>query len=46
MTNPQIVARLFLSHRTVATYVSHILEKLDVHSRADMAIGTLRSKST
>jgi DNA-binding CsgD family transcriptional regulator len=37
MTNPQIAARLFLSHRTVATHVSHILGKLDVRSRIDIA---------
>jgi DNA-binding NarL/FixJ family response regulator len=36
-TNPQIAARLFLSHRTVATHVSHILGKLDVRSRIDIA---------
>ncbi|MGH3122532.1 MAG: LuxR C-terminal-related transcriptional regulator, partial [Streptosporangiaceae bacterium] len=37
LTNPQIAARLFLSHRTVATHVSHILGKLDVRSRIDIA---------
>jgi DNA-binding CsgD family transcriptional regulator len=37
MTNPQIAARLFLSHRTVATHVSHILGKLGVRSRIDIA---------
>ena len=37
MTNPQIAARLFLSRRTVATHVSHILGKLDVRSRIDIA---------
>ena len=37
MTNPQIAAKLFLSHRTVATHVSHILGKLDVRSRIDIA---------
>jgi DNA-binding CsgD family transcriptional regulator len=37
MTNPQIANRLFLSHRTVATHVSHILGKLDVRSRIDIA---------
>ena len=37
MTNPQIATRLFLSHRTVATHVSHILGKLDVRSRIDIA---------
>jgi DNA-binding CsgD family transcriptional regulator len=37
MTNPQIASRLFLSHRTVATHVSHILGKLDVRSRIDIA---------
>jgi len=37
MSNPEIAARLFLSRRTVATHVSHILKKLDVHSRTDIA---------
>jgi DNA-binding CsgD family transcriptional regulator len=37
LTNPEIAARLFLSHRTVATHVSHILKKLGVHSRTDIA---------
>jgi DNA-binding CsgD family transcriptional regulator/tetratricopeptide (TPR) repeat protein len=37
LSNPEIGARLFLSRRTVATHVSHILKKLDVHSRIDIA---------
>jgi DNA-binding CsgD family transcriptional regulator len=37
MSNPQIAAKLFLSRRTVATHVSHILGKLDVNSRIDIA---------
>ena len=37
LSNPQIAARLFLSPRTVATHVSHILTKLGVHSRIDIA---------
>ena len=37
LSNPQIAARLFLSHRTVATHVSHVLTKLGVHSRIDIA---------
>jgi DNA-binding NarL/FixJ family response regulator len=37
LSNPEIAARLFLSPRTVATHVSHILKKLDVHSRIDIA---------
>jgi DNA-binding CsgD family transcriptional regulator/tetratricopeptide (TPR) repeat protein len=37
MSNPEIAAKLFLSPRTVATHVSHILKKLDVHSRIDIA---------
>ena len=37
LSNPEIAARLFLSPRTVATHVSHILKKIDVHSRTDIA---------
>jgi len=37
MSNPQIAARLFLSRRTVQTHVSHVLAKLDLHSRTDIA---------
>jgi DNA-binding CsgD family transcriptional regulator len=37
MSNPEIAAHLFLSRRTVQTHVSHILAKLDLHSRIDIA---------
>jgi DNA-binding CsgD family transcriptional regulator len=37
LSNPDIAAKLFLSPRTVATHVSHILKKLDVQSRTDIA---------
>ena len=37
LSNPDIAARLFLSRRTVATHVSHILKKLNVQSRTDVA---------
>jgi DNA-binding CsgD family transcriptional regulator len=37
LSNPEIAARLLLSRRTVATHVSHILKKLGVNSRIDIA---------
>jgi len=37
MSNPAIAAELFLSRRTVQTHVSHILMKLGLHSRIDIA---------
>ncbi|SNT39125.1 Tetratricopeptide repeat-containing protein [Asanoa hainanensis] len=37
MSNPQIAAQLFLSRRTVQTHVSHILAKLELSSRIDIA---------
>ena len=37
-SNPEIAALLQLSRRTVETHVSHILAKLQVRSRADIAL--------
>jgi DNA-binding CsgD family transcriptional regulator/tetratricopeptide (TPR) repeat protein len=37
LSNPQIANHLFLSRRTVQTHVSHILAKLDLRSRTDIA---------
>ena len=37
LSNPEIAAKLLLSRRTVATHVSHILKKLDINSRTDIA---------
>jgi DNA-binding CsgD family transcriptional regulator len=47
MSNPEIAAKLFLSPRTVATHVSHILKKLDMHTRTDIAReGALRTATS
>ena len=37
MTNPEIAGRLMLSRRTVETHVSHILTKLGISSRREVA---------
>jgi DNA-binding NarL/FixJ family response regulator len=46
LSNPQIAAELYLSPRTVATHVSHILAKLDLHSRIDLAREAGRRESS
>jgi DNA-binding NarL/FixJ family response regulator len=44
LSNPEIAARLMLSRRTVATHVSHILKKLNVTTRTDIArVSALRT---
>jgi DNA-binding CsgD family transcriptional regulator len=37
MTNPQIAARLFLSHKTVQTHLRNIFRKMNVSSRVELA---------
>jgi DNA-binding CsgD family transcriptional regulator len=37
LSNPQIAAKLLLSPRTIATHISHILKKLNLHSRTEIA---------
>jgi DNA-binding CsgD family transcriptional regulator len=42
LSTPAIAQQLFLSRRTVQTHISHILTKLDVRSRVDIAREVLR----
>ncbi|NUT53085.1 MAG: helix-turn-helix transcriptional regulator, partial [Saccharothrix sp.] len=42
LSNRQVGERLFLSGRTVATHVSHVLAKLGVRSRTDIAREAVR----
>ncbi|MBB5960329.1 DNA-binding CsgD family transcriptional regulator [Saccharothrix tamanrassetensis] len=44
LSNRQIGERLFLSGRTVATHVSHVLAKLGVRSRTDIAREAVRHR--
>jgi DNA-binding CsgD family transcriptional regulator len=42
LTNPEIGRRLFISHRTVETHVSHIFAKLGISSRVHLAAQAAR----
>jgi len=42
MTNRQIAARLYLSPRTIQTHVSHIMRKLGIARRSEIAAETSR----
>ena len=38
LTSPQVASRLYISPRTVQTHLSHILRKLDLRSRVELAV--------
>jgi DNA-binding CsgD family transcriptional regulator/tetratricopeptide (TPR) repeat protein len=44
LTNPQIGARLYISRRTVQTHLLHIITKLDIGSRAQLAAQVARGQ--
>ena len=44
-SNPDIAAELFLSRRTVRNHVSHILAKLELSSRVELAVHTIDQRS-
>ena len=41
-SNKEISARLNLSLHTVETHRAHIMEKLDIHSTAELVLGAVR----
>jgi non-specific serine/threonine protein kinase len=44
LSNRAIAARLFLSERTVQNHVQHVLDKLDLANRAQIAAWAVRKK--
>lgn len=46
MTNPQIAERLFISRRTVETHMSHVLGKVGLSSRVELAAEAARRAAT
>ncbi|NMO92690.1 LuxR C-terminal-related transcriptional regulator [Actinomycetospora sp. TBRC 11914] len=45
MTSPQVGARLFISPRTVQTHISHVLRKLGLRSRVELAAELSRRRA-
>lgn len=42
LTSPQVAARLYISPRTVQTHITHILRKLGLRSRVELAASLSR----
>lgn len=42
LTSPQVAARLFVSPRTIQTHISHVLRKLGLRSRVELAAAVAR----
>jgi DNA-binding CsgD family transcriptional regulator len=42
LTNPQVAQRMFISAGTVKVHLGHIFQKLDVHSRSELAALAVR----
>ncbi len=45
LSNPQIGERLYVSYRTVQTHLAHVFAKLDISSRAQLAVEVTRHRS-
>lgn len=46
LSNPEMAARLFLSRRTIESHVSHVLCKLGLRSRTELAVASVRRPPT
>ena len=46
LTNPQIGERLYISHRTVQTHLGHMFAKLDIATRAQLAVDVTRHRGS
>ena len=42
LSNPGIAERLFMSRRTVASHLTHVFAKLNLHTRAELTAEALR----
>jgi len=42
LTNPQIADRLLMGRATVKSHLEHIFTKLDIHTRAELAVQATR----
>ena len=46
LSNPQIGERLYISRRTVQTHLAHMFAKLDLATRAQLAVDVTRHRGS